>query len=96
MRVNSVLSRVSGTCKLKLYDTKCTYLSDMTANEYFSEKYDQSFTEFEVDGISIQEDMLCIRIRPVNMTQTIEDIKMLRDHLEDAVDMLDDFVENYL
>ena len=96
MRVNGLLSQVSGITNIKLYDEYVVYANDMSVNEYFDECYDGSFVDYDVKSVSVQNNVLCIWICEANKSQLTEVISTIRDQLESVRESLDDFEEKYL
>ncbi len=93
MRVNGLLLQTAGNTLVKLYDDKCTYLEPITANEYYLERYDESFKEHDIDGVSIKDGVLCIKIKPASHKQLLENLKNFRDSCQDFIDELEYFEE---
>jgi hypothetical protein len=100
MRVNGFLSQVSGTTKIKLYekigDNVCEYVQSMPVNEYFNEEYDKSFVDYDLNVVSVQDNMLCIWIRPTDKSQLANAMDYIREQLDSLRESLDDFEEKYL
>ena len=96
MRVNGFLSQVSGTTLIKLFDDHCTYVNDMSVNEYFDECYDESFKDYDICKVSVQDSVLCIGIHKADKSQLACRLETLREQLESLQEDLVDFEEHYL
>ena len=96
MRVNGLLLMTAGNTLVKLCDDKCTYLDVITANEYYLERYDESFKEHDIDVVSVKDGVLCIKIKPAGHKQLLENIKIFRDNCQDFIDELEYFEERIL
>lgn len=100
MRVNGLLSQVSGTTKIKLYekigDNVCEYVQSMSVNEYFNEEYYKSFIDYDLNVVSVQDNMLCIGIRPADKAQLANAMDDIREQLDSLRESLDSFEEKYL
>jgi hypothetical protein len=96
MRVNGLLSITAGNTLVELYDDKCRYLAPITANEYFQESYDESFKEYDIDKVYITNGVLCIKIKPANYKQLLENLKNFRDNCQDFIDELEYFEEKLM
>lgn len=92
MRVNSLLLHVSGITQVKIYDKNQTYLQ-LSTNEYYDERCDELFKDFDIDTVSVQDNVLCIKIRPAKSAKFIDDLRELRENLESFIEILDDFEE---
>lgn len=96
MRVNGFLAQVSGVTKVKLFDTRCTYVNDMSVNEYFDEEYDKSFVDYDIKSVSVQDSILFIKIKPADKSQLADRLETIREQLDALKEDLDDFEEYYL
>ena len=96
MRVNGFLSQVSGITMIKLFDEYCIYVNDMTVNEYFGEEYDKSFVDYDIKSVSVQDNILFIKIKPADRSQLADRLEIIREQLDALKEDLDDFEEHYL
>lgn len=94
MRLNNLLNFTSGTINIILYENNIiVYRGDV--NTYYHNSVASKFEDKEIHHISLNDNILEIKIRKIIPNEIIEFIDDFKDQLETLNDYLETFVEKY-